>query len=80
VRYTYVNTTGRTIDAARITITLSDPETRAEWSDTTELTLPISFRLTPESSYTTYAHVSTHGIQSRPKWEWKIRADAVVRG
>jgi hypothetical protein len=80
LRYTYVNTTGHTIDAARVTITLTNPETRAEWSDTTELTLPISFRLTPESSYTTYAHVPTHGVQSNPKWEWKIRAEAVVRG
>ena len=80
LRYTYVNTLDHTIDAARITITLIDPETHAEWSETTHLALPISFRLTPGSSYTNYAHLPTHGIHLKPKWQWKIQAEAVLHG
>jgi hypothetical protein len=78
LRYSYVNTLDHTIDAARITITLSDPETRSEWTETTHLALPISFRLTPDSSYTTYAHIPTRGIHLHPSWSWSIRAEAIV--
>jgi hypothetical protein len=77
LRYTYVNTTGRVLDAARITLTISDPETHAEWSEDTKLILPLGFRLGPDSSYTTYVHVPTSGMNLHPHWQWKIRAQAV---
>jgi hypothetical protein len=80
LRYTYVNTTGHTIDAARITLTLSDPARGEQWTDETELALPMLFRLGPESSYTTYTHVPTRGMHLDPGWKWEIRAEAVVRG
>jgi hypothetical protein len=80
VRYMYVNTTGHSIDAARITIRASDPETRAEWTDSTELVNPMLFRLGPDSTFTTYAHLPLRGMQLHPKWEWSISAQGVVRG
>ena len=80
LRYTYVNTTGHTIDAANVTITMRDPRTHEEWSDSEHLALPITFRMTPDSSYTTYVHLSTRGIHLDPGWQWEIRAEAVVHG
>lgn len=79
LRYTYVNTTGHVIDAARITLTLSDPATDTQWTEETNLELPLRFRLGPGSSYTTYMHVPTQGMHLSPQWQWKIRAEALIR-
>jgi hypothetical protein len=80
LRYSYVNTTGHTIDAANVTITMRDPTTREEWSASEHLALPITFRMTPDSSYTTYAHLPTRGIHLHPGWQWEICAEAIVHG
>jgi len=79
LQFTYVNTTGHTIDTARVTITLRDPESDTEWSQTMDLELPLGFRMTPQSSYTTHVEIPTREIEKHPGWTWRMRAEARVR-
>jgi hypothetical protein len=86
VKYTYVNTTGASIDAARITLTLHDPDSggagvggggAGDRSQQTELKLPFTFRFSPDSSYSTHFEMPTEGIHLHPNWSWQIRAEAI---
>lgn len=79
LQYTYVNTTGRTIDGAHVTIALRDPTRDVEWSQAMDLELPLSFRFSPGSSYTTHVELPTHDVQLQPGWTWRIRPEAFVR-
>ena len=77
VTYTYVNTTGRSVKTARVTLTMRDPETETEWSQEMDLTLPYKFRFTRDSSYSTWFEIPTHGAHTHPGWEWSLAVEAL---
>ncbi len=77
--YTYVNTTGKPIDGVRISIELIDPRTGAVRSEETRLNFPPLIPFVPESSFTTAAHVPTRGLHLVDGWQWRIRAERIVR-
>jgi hypothetical protein len=79
LKYTWMNTTGRTVDEAHITITLRDQGSGAEQSEEMELSLPLLYRLGPDSSYTTNILVPIRGMHSPPALEWTIRPRGVIQ-
>ena len=78
LKYTWVNTSGRTVDGARVTITLRDQASGAEQSEEMELSLPLLYRLGPDSSYTTNILMPIRGMPSPPALDWEIRPRAMV--
>ena len=79
LKYTWVNTTGRAVDEAHITITLLERESGAEQSEEMELSLPLLYRFGPDSSYTTNILVPLRGMPSPPDLDWSIRPRAVIQ-
>lgn len=78
LKFTWMNTTGRTVDAARISIELRDRASGVELSEEMELSLPLLYRMGPDSSYTTNVLIPLRGMASPPELEWTIRPRAVV--
>ena len=72
LRYTYVNTTNRPIDAVLVTITIDDPAGEDGTGVEMPLELPLGFRFSPDSSYTTSIAVPTEGLHLDPGWSWSI--------
>lgn len=79
LRYTWVNTTDHPIDEARVAITLHDPSgVVADRGVEMPLKLPLMFRFTPDSSYTTSIGIPTEGLHLQPGWSWDIRPRATA--
>lgn len=72
VKFTYVNSTARTLDSAQVFITLRDPESGAEWSEVTDVRVPFGLHFGPNSTHTSYFEIPLHGIYRRPGWEWEL--------
>lgn len=72
VRYTWMNTTGRTVEAALLRLTLRDPATGVEWSEDRVLRLPLALTFSPDSSYTDELRVLTGGMHRHAGWEWDV--------
>lgn len=72
IRYTWVNTTGRTIDAAVLRFTLHDPETGAEWSEDRVLRLPFALQFGADSSFSDEIRLLTGGLHRKPGWSWDV--------
>ena len=77
VSYTYVNTTGRPVKTARVTLTFRDPETETEWSQEMDLSLPYRFKFTRDSSYSTWFEIPTNGAHTHEGWEWSLSVEAL---
>ena len=80
VRFTYVNTTGRRVKTARVTLTMRDPVTETEWTQEMDLTLPYKFTFTRGSSYSTWFEIPTYGAHRHPGWEWSLAVEALSQG
>jgi hypothetical protein len=85
LRYTWVNTTDHPIDEVVVTIMVHDPTTDGlDHGQDMHLRLPLMFRFTPDSSYTTSIGVPTEGLHLHPGWSWdvvpKIIASAPAEG
>ena len=80
LRYTWVNTTAHTIDKVMITIRLLDPSGAEVEHVEMPLELPLKFRFSPDSSYTTSIGLPTGGLHLQPGWSWDIRPRAAVSG
>jgi hypothetical protein len=81
LRYTYVNTTDHPIDEAVVTIAIHDPTDSArDHAEEMRLRLPLQFRFSPDSSYTTYIAIPTQGAHLSPSWSWDIRPKASSTG
>lgn len=72
---TWVNTTGRTVDAVRVRLTVLDPSTGEDSWQELWFELPPPFRLTPGSSYTDHLRVDTGGLHLRPGWTWELEVE-----
>lgn len=72
VHFTWVNTTGRAYPVVDLRLTLRDPETGTEWSESLEMRLPYRLELTPDSSYTSWFETPTHGVHLKPAWSWEF--------
>jgi hypothetical protein len=79
-RYTWVNTTDHAIDKVWITIRLLDPAGAEVEHVEMPLELPLKFRFSPDSSYTTSIGIPTGGLHLRPGWSWDIRPRAAAGG
>jgi len=77
VSYTYVNTTGRPVKTARVTLTFLEPETETEWSQEMDLTLPYRFKFTRDSSYSTWFEIPTNGAHTHEGWEWSLSVESL---
>jgi hypothetical protein len=81
LRYTWVNTTDHLINEVLVTITIHDPTAGGEdHGMDMPLRLPLKFRFSPDSSYTTSIQVPTEGLHLHPGWSWDIRPKAVGAG
>jgi hypothetical protein len=80
VLFTFVNTTERSLQGARVTVTLGDPGSAAEYEQELRLTLPIPTRFEPECTYTTAMYVPLRGLHLKPNWSWKIVPTAWAEG
>jgi hypothetical protein len=80
LRYTYVNTTDHPIDEVMVTIRLNDPAGAAVKSVDMPLSLPLKFRFSPDSSYTTSIGIPTDGLHLQHDWSFDIRPRAVRSG
>ncbi len=76
MRYTWVNTTNHAIDKVLVTIRLVDPDGALVKQVDMPLELPLKFRFSPDSSYTTSVGLATDGAHSRAGWSWDIRPHA----
>ncbi len=72
LRFTWVNTAGRSYPAVDIKLTQSDEATQADWSESIEMRLPLSYSLTPDSSYTSWFEMPTHAAHLREGWSWEL--------
>jgi hypothetical protein len=77
VRFTYVNTTDRPVRAARVRLTLRDPESKAEWYESLDLIPPFTFELSPGSTYSSWFAMPTQGVHRHASWSWDIGLDAL---
>ena len=80
LQFTYVNSSDVTLESARVSLILRDPESGMEWTEVAELSIPYKFALTPNSSYTTSFEMPTRGLHRRPGWEWEIEVEASPAG
>lgn len=80
LRYTWVNTTQHSIDKVWITIRLLGPGGEEVEHVEMPLELPLKFRFSPDSSYTTSIGIPTGGLHLRPGWSWDIRPRAAASG
>jgi hypothetical protein len=78
MRYTWVNTTSHDIDKAVVTIRVLDPDGAEVEHVDMPLSLPLKFRFSPDSSYTTSVGVPTDGVHLRAGWSWDIRPHATA--
>jgi hypothetical protein len=74
VRFTWLNTTGETVDAAVVRLSLTDPVSGTEWSQDLVARLPLGLYLAPGSSYSDELRLTTGGVHRRPGWTWDIDA------
>ena len=77
VRFTYVNSTGRMLDAVRATLYLHDPETGEGWGETLLMRVPYKYHLTPDSTYTSWIDTPTKGVEFKPGWTWELVLEPV---
>jgi hypothetical protein len=81
LRYTYVNTTDHPIDEVLVAIAIHDPSDPArDHAEEMRLQLPLKFRFSPDSSYTTSLGIPTHGAHASKGWSWDIRPTAATSG
>ena len=75
VEYTYVNTSDSARKAPAVTLTVVDPATGEDSWVTEEGVLPLGLRLQPESTYSSWIEVPTHGLHQRDGWTWELSAE-----
>jgi hypothetical protein len=78
MRYTWVNTTSHDIEQVMVTIRLLDPDGAVVEHVEMPLSLPLKFRFSPDSSYTTSVGLPTDGVHLRAGWSWDIRPQATA--
>lgn len=76
VKFTYVNSTSRTLDSAHVFITLRDPESGSEWSEVIDVDVPFGLRFGPNSTHTSYFETPLRGIYRKPGWQWELSVQA----
>ncbi|MCP3918133.1 MAG: hypothetical protein GY711_21500 [bacterium] len=77
VRYTFVNTSGLPMREAIVSLTARDPATGAEQAEEMTLRFPHALKLTPNSTYSTWFELPTHGIHLTQDWVWEVGLEAV---
>ncbi len=73
--FTFENTSGRTLRAPRVVVTVVDPETGDYSSGWLDLIAPFGLRLAPDSTYTSWLDVDTEGLHFREGWERRVRVE-----
>jgi len=72
LHFTWVNTTTTTFPLVQARLTLFDPATETEWSQTLDMRLPYRLSMGPDSSYTSWFEMPTRGVHLHEGWEWEI--------
>lgn len=72
VEYTWVNTTGETVDAVLLRFGLRPAPGAPDWTEERVLRLPLGLSLAPDSSYTSHLRVPTAGAHRNPSWQWDV--------
>ena len=77
VEFTYVNTTGRSLDGVHATLYIDDPETGESWGETLLMRVPYRYSLTKDSTYTSWLDTPTRGVETKPGWSWDLVLESV---
>ena len=72
VHFTWVNTSGEAFSVVDMRLTQRDTGADLEWSQTLEMRLPFKYSLGPDSTYTSWFEVPTHGVHLREGWDWEL--------
>ncbi len=72
LHFTWLNTSTKSYPEVDARLTLTDPATGTEWSETLAMRLPYKYHLTPGSSYTSWFETPIHGLYLHKGWQWRL--------
>ena len=72
VQFTYVNTTGATVDTPRVTLSVESPDGVDFSRSSIDLVVPFATELTKNSTYSSWLDVDTEGIHRLDDWVWRL--------
>ena len=76
LRFVWTNTTGRTAESVRVTLSLLDTQRRVRRSEEALLDLPLNYRFVAGASYTATLLAPTQGLHLEPGWTIDIGVQA----
>lgn len=76
IAFTYVNTTGVTLESAELGLYVVDTAAGLEWGEILDLRLPLALQLTHNSSYTASLEVPLRGVWRHAGWTWRAEVTA----
>lgn len=87
VRFSFVNTSGVTMESATASLVVIDPIEEIEWGEVMTMRLPLGFDFAHGSSYSSFFDIPLRGVWRKPGWGWRLdlehgprRVPAGVRG